>query len=213
VTLAKPSSAHRPHLRADAHSSALSHYRSRPADGPCRYGDPMDELTRRQLATVAEVVAVTGAGGIPVWLRGGWAMDFQLGAVSRPHLDVDWYCWRDDADRLARLLLGRGWLPDPRMPAESQLDLLAGDVEVSFAYLGRDSEGRPTVGGGPWVGTLLPAGMLDAPPGRIGPLTVPTISVAAQIEFKQMYPVWMPERPRRPKDADDVARLRTIDKR
>ncbi|MGW3606099.1 hypothetical protein [Micromonospora sp. NPDC005161] len=50
--------------------------------------------------------------------------------------------------------------------------------------------------------------MLDAPAGRIGALTVPTISVSAQIEFKQMYPIWMPERPRRPKDADDLARLR-----
>ncbi|MEU8408739.1 aminoglycoside adenylyltransferase [Micromonospora sp. NPDC048842] len=168
----------------------------------------MDELARRQLASIAEVIAVTGADGIPVWLRGGWAMDFQLGAVTRPHVDVDWYCWRDDADRLATLLLARGWLPDPRMPVESQLDLFAADVEVSFAYLGRDAAGRPTVGAGSWAGTSLPAGMLDAPPGRIGPLTAPTISVAAQIEFKQMYPVWMPERPRRPKDADDLARLR-----
>ncbi|MET8362640.1 nucleotidyltransferase domain-containing protein [Micromonospora sp. NPDC005252] len=168
----------------------------------------MDDLARRQLASIAEVVEVAGSAGIPVWLRGGWAMDFQLGQVSRPHVDVDWYCWREDAARLAALLLARGWRPDPRMPVELQLDLFAADVEVSFAYLGRDDAGRPTVGAGSWAGTPLPVGMLDAPPGRLGPLTVPTISVPAQIEFKQMYPVWMPERPRRPKDADDLARLR-----
>ncbi|WP_263643351.1 hypothetical protein [Micromonospora aurantiaca (nom. illeg.)] len=34
------------------------------------------------------------------------------------------------------------------------------------------------------------------------------ISVAAQIEFKEMFPVWMPERQRRAKDAADLARLR-----
>ncbi|MEH1168578.1 aminoglycoside adenylyltransferase [Micromonospora sp. CPCC 205539] len=168
----------------------------------------MDDLAHRQLASIAEVLEVAGAAGVPVWLRGGWAMDFQLGAVTRPHLDVDWYCWRDDADRLAALLLARGWRVDPRMPMELQLDLFAGDVEVSFAYLGRDGAGRATVGAGSWAGTPLPAGMLDAPPGRIGSQTAPTISVAAQIEFKQMYPIWMPERPRRPKDADDLARLR-----
>jgi hypothetical protein len=168
----------------------------------------MDDVARRQLASIAELVEVARSAGVPVWLRGGWAMDFQLGALSRPHVDVDWYCWREDGERLAALLLARGWRPDPRMPAELQLDLFAGDVEVSVAYLGRDDSGRPTVGAGPWAGTPLPAGMLDAPPGRIGSLVVPTISVAAQIEFKQMYPVWMPERPRRPKDATDLARLR-----
>lgn len=168
----------------------------------------MGDLAQRQLASIAEVLAVAGAADVPVWLRGGWAMDFQLGAVSRPHRDVDWYCWRDDADRLAALLLARGWRPDPRMPVKMQLDLYADDVEVSFAYLGRDSAGRVTVGAGPWTGTPLPAGMLDAPPGRLGSRSAPTISVAAQIEFKQMYPIWMPERPRRPKDADDLARLR-----
>ncbi|MBM7490650.1 hypothetical protein JOD64_001872 [Micromonospora luteifusca] len=168
----------------------------------------MDEHARRQLASIAEVLTVAGADGIPVWLRGGWAMDFHLGAVTRPHVDVDWYCWSEDADLLATVLLARGWRPDPRMPAELQLDVFAGDVEVSFAYLGRDDAGRPTVGAGPWAGTPLPAGMLDAPPGRIGALSAPIISVPAQIEFKQMYPVWMPERPRRPKDADDLIRLR-----
>ncbi|MGC5288048.1 nucleotidyltransferase domain-containing protein [Micromonospora sp. DT231] len=173
----------------------------------------MDDLARRQLASIAEVVEVAASAAVPVWLRGGWAMDFQLGEVSRSHVDVDWYCWRADADRLAALLLARGWQPDPRMPVWNQLDLFAAEVEVSFAYLGRDDSGRPTVGAGPWAGTPLPAGILDAPPGRIGPLVVPTISVPAQIEFKQMYPVWMPERPRRPKDADDLARLRVWPRR
>jgi hypothetical protein len=36
----------------------------------------------------------------------------------------------------------------------------------------------------------------------------PVISPAAQIEIKQMMPVWVPGRPRRPKDAADIARLR-----
>ncbi|MDG4804915.1 aminoglycoside adenylyltransferase [Micromonospora sp. WMMD980] len=168
----------------------------------------MDELTGRQLDAIREVVDLAGAAGIEVWLRGGWAMDFHLGAVSRPHVDVDWYCWRHDADRLAALLGARGWCPDPRMPATKQLDLLRGDVELSFAYLDRDPAGRVVVGAGPWAGTALPDGMLAARPGRLGSLAAPVISVTAQIEFKEMFPVWMPERPRRAKDAADLARLR-----
>ncbi|WP_018784793.1 hypothetical protein [Micromonospora sp. CNB394] len=127
-----------------------------------------------------------------------------LGDVTRPHVDVDWYCWRDDAATLAERLGTLGWRPDPRMPATLQLDLLRDDVELSFAYLGRDADGRVVVGAGPWAGTLLPDGMLAGPPGRIGALTAPVISVAAQIELKEMFPVWMPDRPRRAKDAAEL---------
>ncbi|MGR6321888.1 aminoglycoside adenylyltransferase [Micromonospora soli] len=168
----------------------------------------MDGLAARQLEAIREVGELAGSAGIPVWLRGGWAMDFHLGEVTRPHVDVDWYCWRRDGGPLAARLGGQGWRPDPRMPVERQLDLLRDDVELSFAYLDRDAEGRVVVGAGAWAGTPLPDGMLAGPPGRLGPLTAPVISVAAQIEFKEMYPVWMPERPRRPKDATDLARLR-----
>ncbi len=168
----------------------------------------MDGLEGRQLGAIREVVEVAGAAGIDVWLRGGWAMDFHLGAVSRPHVDVDWYCWRRDADLLADRLGALSWRPDPRMSATLQLDLVRDDVELSFAYLDRDTAGRVVVGAGPWAGTVLPEGMLSAPPGRIGPLAAPVISIAAQIEFKEMFPVWMPERPRRAKDAADLARLR-----
>jgi hypothetical protein len=165
-------------------------------------------LVGRQLAAIGDVLRITAAAGIAVWLRGGWAMDFHLGELTRPHTDVDWYCWRRDADRVSVLLGAEGWRVDPRLPAEQQLDLIRADVELSFAYLDRDAAGRVVVGGGPWTGTPLPDGMLDAPPGRLGPLSAPVISAAAQIEFKEMYPVWMPHRPRRAKDATDLARLR-----
>ncbi|MGW4499409.1 nucleotidyltransferase domain-containing protein [Micromonospora sp. NPDC004336] len=168
----------------------------------------MDDLARRQLDSIAELTEAASAAGVEVWLRGGWAMDFLLGEVTRPHVDVDWYCWAADARRLAELLHARGWRPDPTMPVDLQLDLLRDGVEVSVAYLARDPAGRVVVGAGPWAGTALPDGMLAGPPGRIGPLTVPVISVAAQIEFKEMFPVWMPDRPRRAKDTADLARLR-----
>jgi hypothetical protein len=36
----------------------------------------------------------------------------------------------------------------------------------------------------------------------------PIMGPEAQIESKEMTPVWVPGRPRRPKDAEDIARLR-----
>lgn len=46
--------------------------------------------------------------------------------------------------------------------------------------------------------------MFDGPLGRIGATVCPVISPAAQIEIKRMMPVWVPGRPRRPKDTQDI---------
>lgn len=144
-----------------------------------------------------------------VWLRGGWAMDFFIGGVTRDHVDIDWFAWADDASTLTEGLLGSGHDPLPGPPAGQQLDFCKEGVESSFALLGRDRSGRVVVVGGPWAGEVWPDGMLNTPPGRIGALECRIISPHAQIEIKRMTPVWVPGRPRRRKDAEDITRLRT----
>ena len=42
-----------------------------------------------QLELIADVVATCQSIGAPIWLRGGWAMDFFLGWVTRDHADID----------------------------------------------------------------------------------------------------------------------------
>jgi hypothetical protein len=166
--------------------------------------------TRRaegQLALIDDVLAMASEINAPVWLRGGWAVDFYLGGVTRDHVDIDWFAWARDASTVRTGLLHRGYTPIDQAPPEQQLDVARDGHELSFAWLGRDADGRVVVGGGPWAGQPWPVGMLDAPPGRIGSIVCPIISPAAQIEIKQMMPVWVPGRPRRAKDADDVVRL------
>lgn len=151
---------------------------------------------------IAEVCAL----GFEVWLRGGWAMDFWLGEVTREHEDVDWFAWSHDADRLTSLLVARGY--EALRADEQQVDLVRDGEELSFALVARDAAGRVVAAGGPWAGTPWVEGMLSsAEPGRLRGLECPVISPEAQIEIKRMTPVWMPERPRRPKDAEDVARI------
>ncbi|MER5775520.1 hypothetical protein ABT144_14730 [Streptomyces sp. NPDC002039] len=55
----------------------------------------------RQLRLIAEAMEVAGPLGVAVWLRGGWAMDFFLGEITRDHEDIDWFAWADDAGALA----------------------------------------------------------------------------------------------------------------
>ncbi|MFB6817521.1 nucleotidyltransferase domain-containing protein [Streptomyces sp. NPDC056347] len=161
----------------------------------------------RQLRLIAEAVEVSEAVGVPLWLRGGWAMDFFLGEITRDHGDIDWFARAGDARALADELLRRGHRPVPGSPPDLQLDFVKDGLESSFTLVDRDATGAVVVAGGPWAGAPWPEGMLDAGPGRIGDLRCAVVSPRAQIEIKRMTPVWDPSRPRRPKDAEDIARL------
>ncbi|MET8293860.1 nucleotidyltransferase domain-containing protein [Streptomyces sp. NPDC005180] len=161
------------------------------------------QRTERQLSMIREVRDL----GLQLWLRGGWAMDFWLGEVTREHEDVDWFAWAGDAERLRSLLVGRGY--EVLREDDQQLDVVRDGEEHGFAFVTRRRpDGRVVVAGGPWAGTPWPEGLLDGvEPGRLGGLECPVASPEAQIEIKRMTPVWVPERPRREKDAVDVARL------
>lgn len=168
----------------------------------------MEELACGQLAAVAEVLEVAHRLGAAVWLRGGWAMDFFLGELTREHVDVDWFAWREDLPGLVDALAECGWSEVGEHSAGQQRDLVRGAVELGFAPLARAGDGTVVVGGGPWAGTRWPAGMIEcAVLGQLGDLRCPVISPAAQVEIKRMMPIWVPGRPRREKDSADIARL------
>ncbi|URM90488.1 aminoglycoside adenylyltransferase [Streptomyces sp. MRC013] len=165
------------------------------------------ERSARQLRLIGETVEIAKALGVEVWLRGGWAMDFFIGEVTRDHTDIDWFAWAKDASPLTAALLRSGYEPLSGPPADQQLDFRKQGVESSFALLAEDGLGRVVVAGGPWAGEVWPEGMLDASVGRVGALRCRVISPRAQIEIKRMMPVWVPGLVRRTKDAEDIARL------
>ncbi|MFF4898183.1 nucleotidyltransferase domain-containing protein [Streptomyces sp. NPDC001068] len=49
------------------------------------------ERSVRQLRLTGETVEIAKALGVEVWLRGGWAVDFFIGEVTRDHADIDWF--------------------------------------------------------------------------------------------------------------------------
>jgi Aminoglycoside-2''-adenylyltransferase len=164
----------------------------------------------RQLRVIAQIVAAASGAGITVWLRGGWAMDFFLGRVTRPHVDVDWFCRDVDAEVLTAVLHGLGYRDDPASPPpDLQRDLVSPDgTEVSLTLLGRDGAGQPVVPAGPYAGERWQVDLLAGDPAVLSGVTCPIVSPRAQIEIKEMMPVWVPGLARRPKDRDDIARLR-----
>lgn len=138
-------------------------------------------------------------------------MDFFLGQVTRDHKDIDWFAWAADAPVIRAALPGRGY---PNVPGSGWaspalgLDVVKDGQDLGFQWLATNSVGQVVVPAGPYAGESWPEGMLTWEPGQIGSLRCPIISPLAQIEIKEMMPVWAPEFPRRPKDAEDVARLR-----
>jgi hypothetical protein len=131
--------------------------------------------TESQLRAIADFVRVVGAG---LWLRGGWAMDFYLGEVTRPHQDIDFFCRARDAERIVAALHGLGCRDVPsRAPVGLQQDLeTPTGLDVQVTLLGEDVDRCPTVPAGPYAGTRWPADLLAGPPGRIGDVSCPIVS-------------------------------------
>src|SRR5699024_9045318 len=146
---------------------------------------------------------------MPVWLRGGWAVDFYLGEVTRAHADIDWFVMSDDAPRLVARLVADGCRDVTTAPREQQIDLVRGSIEHGIALARHGTAGQPLVGGGPWSGEPWPSRMLlDGPRCRIGDVTAYVISPEAQIEIKELTPMWNPRLSRRGKDVEDIRLLR-----
>lgn len=161
------------------------------------------DLAGRQLDAIAHFVQVAAQARVRVWLRGGWAMDFLVGRVTRPHQDIDWFAEAGGASRLREAMLREGFTDVTRVP-EQQVDLTRGDIEHGVALVVLTEQGDPTVAGGPWRGSPWPRGLLDDAQGAVGGVRAPIVPAAAQIEIKRMMPVWNPALRRRQKDLDDI---------
>src|SRR5918997_1486664 len=62
----------------------------------------MDRATETQLSLIRELADLLGKAHLRFWLRGGWALDFHAGRVTRPHKDVDLITWTRHRARLRR---------------------------------------------------------------------------------------------------------------
>lgn len=195
---------HVDHQRAVQRGAGRTGQRQR-LRGP-RYVPDVYLNSEEQLASIVETLELAGGLGIRLWLRGGWAMDFFLGEVTRPHRDIDWFCLVDDVEPLKTAMLADGFTDVTKASARQQLDLQRGGIDHGFALL-RLHDDVPVVAGGPWAGEPWPAGMLDDVHGCIGDVRAPIIAPEAQMEIKMMMPEWNPALPRRRKDRDDIAAI------
>jgi hypothetical protein len=161
---------------------------------------------QRQLELIDEFQALCADSGIECWLRGGWALDFLLGRITRPHADIDLFIWAADAPRLLGALKQHGYEEFSGPPPEQQRNLTKAGEELHVTLLERNEFGVVTAGGR-WADSPWPDGMLDGPVGRVGSVRCRVISARSQLWAKEEVPKALGHA-QREHDPADIALLR-----
>lgn len=161
---------------------------------------------QRQLALIAEFVSLSEAASTECWLRGGWALDFFVGRVTRPHEDIDLFIWAEDVATLLPILGRKGFREIGGPPPEQQRNLVKDGEELHVTLFERNELGIVTAGGR-WADHPWPEGMLCGPMAQIGGVRCRVISPDAQLYAKTEVPHALSHAPR-DRDHADIALLR-----
>ena len=98
-------------------------------------------ITSTQLAALAELDNMFSAHGIEYWVFGGWAVDFHVGRVTRPHGDIDVAIWRDNMLDVFALLRDAGWIHRQDANEDGYTAYERRGIRLEIAILARDEQG------------------------------------------------------------------------
>jgi len=140
--------------------------------------DAISDVSARQLSAIADLAGWASEVGIPLWLRGGWAVDFALGEITRPHEDIDWFIDVADAERVREHLVHEGWAVTRTQLNAVDLAYQGSGPEHGIGFVERRGD-EVVVPYGPFAGDPWPTGMLDGPLCTLHGVTCRIITVAA----------------------------------
>lgn len=169
--------------------------------------EELGENNQRQLGLLAELSKVLGEARIRFWLRGGWALDFHLGRVTRTHADIDLVTWRRHRNRLRRLLEGRGYEVVETDYPEAELKLLKLGEDLTFVFIATRSEGMVVTPGFEWW--PWPNSAFSGRVRTLRGITATPLTAAALLAEKEEYEAAR-GRPLRPKDHLSIEALRGL---
>ncbi|MFC9777258.1 nucleotidyltransferase domain-containing protein [Paenibacillus chitinolyticus] len=150
--------------------------------------DPMFEnQTESQLKVLSEISTICATIKCKFWLRGGWAIDFLLGKVTRPHDDIDLITWIQNREQLECALAEAGYEQTPvkEQFRGRQSDFRKGDVDITFGYITSTHDGSIIMNDLPeWVwrhDSLLPQSLL------LNGISAHVLSPRQLLEEKEVY--------------------------
>jgi hypothetical protein len=165
----------------------------------------MDQRTVTQLTILRHLQTLFSEARIRWWLRGGWAIDFILGRVTRRHADIDIVVWARQRSRVRRFLEEAGFTMVREWP--TQADFEAQGECVSVLYLTRAANGRIITDGIPvWE---WPAASLGSRPRGLEGILARVVG-PRQLLWEKESTERGTGRPLRPKDLVSMETLREI---
>ncbi|MEZ4570217.1 MAG: hypothetical protein R2849_07800 [Thermomicrobiales bacterium] len=117
----------------------------------------MKKRRRKQLGVLRETDEILAGLRVRYWLRGGWAVDFLLGRVTRSHSDLDLVVWQRHRGRMQRALEDAGFSLDRELLVQN--DLVKDGQDITFVFLERSADGSVSAHGMPdwrWRSDALP---------------------------------------------------------
>jgi hypothetical protein len=155
-----------------------------------------------QLRLIDELGRLLGGSNIRFWLRGGWALDFHLGCLTRQHADIDLVTWLRHRERLRHLLTSRGFSEVAKYP-KPQLVLEKHGEEASFLFIVRHAGNIVVPGYEAWP---FRPGTFPARPKTLHGVSARIVSSEELLHEKLHHEEWS-GRPLRPKDHESIALL------
>ncbi len=120
----------------------------------------MTATPEEQLSALREITGQLGDRALDHWLFGGWAVDFYIGRVTRPHGDIDLAVWEHDRGEIEASLTRLGWSHAPAPGEDGGTGFERGGVRLELTYIleGRSGEVLIAFRGGPALWTTSPFG-------------------------------------------------------
>jgi hypothetical protein len=160
--------------------------------------------TDTQLSLIRELAGLLGRAGIRFWLRGGWALDFHAGRITRAHRDIDLVTWARHRRRLVRLLEAAGYATRRSETAQIFVEKLGHEVNFVFLYRRGGEVVTPGFEHWPW-----PEGAFSQRRLELEGVLCRALSLEALLEEKEHYDAYLGT-PLRPKDEVSLRALRAL---
>ncbi len=171
----------------------------------------MDGNTRVQLALLRELAQLLGGARVRFWLRGGWALDFHAGQITRDHSDSDLVARFRQRSRIRKLLEENGYRV-AQLGDLASIHFSKRGQDVALAFIWTDEMAGLVTPGSEWLahrGLRWPEDAFTNHRYTLRGIDCRAMSIESLLREKENYERYS-GRPLREKDSVSITLLRSL---